>query len=118
MANTWLEALKQYNATQPKYTVPKKGTPNYFLVKEIQRGLDSKKKKVGGAGTYNRPSGDEVFNKSMYGKVYNSTPYKLITASPITGAQSLIEAVTTQIAPTIVDAIKGNGKKRSYKRRK
>jgi len=107
--NNWLIALKQFNATQPKYTVPKKGTPHYYLVKEIQRKLDSK---TGGASMGRAKTTDENFNSTVYGKVYNSTPYKLITASPITGAQSLIEAATTQIAPAIVDAIKGNGRRR------
>tara|TARA_Y100000361_G_scaffold105479_1_gene95181 strand:+ start:661 stop:1122 length:462 start_codon:yes stop_codon:yes gene_type:complete len=36
---TWQDALKQYN-TGKKYSIPKKGTPEYDAVKKIQNKLD------------------------------------------------------------------------------
>ena len=36
---TWQDALKQYN-TGKKYSIPKKGTPEYDAVKKIQAKLD------------------------------------------------------------------------------
>ena len=35
MVNSWISAIKEYNKDN-KYTVPKKGTPQYDAVKMIQ----------------------------------------------------------------------------------
>ena len=31
----WMEALKEWNKTQPKWSIPKKGTANYIAVKKM-----------------------------------------------------------------------------------
>jgi len=38
MANPWLSALKKWNAGQPKWTIPKKGTAAHAEVKRIASG--------------------------------------------------------------------------------
>ena len=37
--NNWIRALRKYNKSQPKWTIPKKGTPAYNEVKSIQNKL-------------------------------------------------------------------------------
>ena len=46
MANTWIEALKKWNATKNKgkmYCIPKKGTTEYEQVRAIMNKLNKKK---------------------------------------------------------------------------
>ena len=40
----WMEALKEWNKTQPKWSIPKKGTANYIAVKKMLDGESVAKK--------------------------------------------------------------------------
>ena len=43
----WLEALKEWNKTQPKWKIPKKGTSGYLEVKKLMDGGATKKARKG-----------------------------------------------------------------------
>lgn len=102
--NTWLIALKQWNRTQAKYTVPKKGTKGYGEVKAIQKRLEGKHL-TGGAAVATPGANQGLFNAVE--KVHNSLPYQLLTMNPLTGARSAIEFAGTTLLPLL-----GNGKRK------
>ncbi len=44
--NSWLQALKIFNENRSEYLVPKKGTPEYDIVKQTQINIKNAKNKT------------------------------------------------------------------------
>ena len=76
----WIEALKEWNKTQPKWSIPKKGTAGYMAVKKILAGESVAKAPTKKPAKKTKPA-------------KNSKPVKKSKPAPIETFEELFEEV-------------------------